>query len=393
MEQEINIAPMLNEIEQLRAKIDNIQCEHPYRLNVIDELHINENGHSRILTKLLQYRNKNGKYVFLESLLNYIIAKKRVDFPTKIIDPCITQEEERIDLWIRDKDFAIIMENKACGAGDQETQIYRYVEKTKKHNYSDEQIYIIYLPPTGDKEPSDDSWNGLKDKYQKRYVNLSFRDDIIQWLQAEVIPNIYYKDNMLLTAMIQYCDYLKELFNLNNNDMTNKLNEILDRELNLPQDMVEKYKKLGATIEKYQNVVDKLSNYKSTVEQAITEFGKSQILAFLESTDLDFASNLPRSHAEYGGHRFQCEGRTLELIIGGSYPSWYVQIQWPEDAPESEHNFPMSLWQDSIYCKGSSDVLNQYTRNDFIWRYCNSIDETFKVYKHILKRIVEICDK
>ena len=32
----------------------------PYQLNVIDELHINENAHSRILLKLLQYQTRKG---------------------------------------------------------------------------------------------------------------------------------------------------------------------------------------------------------------------------------------------------------------------------------------------------------------------------------------------
>ena len=48
----------------------------PYHLNIIDELHINENGHSRILTKLLQYKSDRGKYDFLESLLAYIVVKR-----------------------------------------------------------------------------------------------------------------------------------------------------------------------------------------------------------------------------------------------------------------------------------------------------------------------------
>ena len=36
----------------------------PYHINIIDELHINENGHSRILLKLLQYQNEQGEYTF-----------------------------------------------------------------------------------------------------------------------------------------------------------------------------------------------------------------------------------------------------------------------------------------------------------------------------------------
>ena len=84
MDNSTDIISMLRYLEHLRLLIDHMQCEQPYRLNVIDELHINENGHSRILTKLLQYRAADGTYVFLESLLHYINAKKKTNFPNKV---------------------------------------------------------------------------------------------------------------------------------------------------------------------------------------------------------------------------------------------------------------------------------------------------------------------
>ena len=40
----------------------------PYHFNVIDELHANENAHSRILQKILLYKHKN-EYPFLHSFL------------------------------------------------------------------------------------------------------------------------------------------------------------------------------------------------------------------------------------------------------------------------------------------------------------------------------------
>ena len=40
----------------------------PFHFNVIDELHANENAHSRILQKLLLYKRKN-EYPFLLSFL------------------------------------------------------------------------------------------------------------------------------------------------------------------------------------------------------------------------------------------------------------------------------------------------------------------------------------
>ena len=42
----------------------------PYNINVIDELHANENAHSRILQKLLQYQDGFYRYRILESLLH-----------------------------------------------------------------------------------------------------------------------------------------------------------------------------------------------------------------------------------------------------------------------------------------------------------------------------------
>ena len=54
-----------------------VQLKHlKYHINVIEELHINENGHSRILCKLLQYTN-GGHYVFLESFLDLIKTKNK----------------------------------------------------------------------------------------------------------------------------------------------------------------------------------------------------------------------------------------------------------------------------------------------------------------------------
>lgn len=380
---------ILKEIEHLWQAIDSLQCEHPYRLNVIEELHINENGHSRILTKLLQYRSNNRQYVFLESLLNYIISTKRVDFPDQVENPEISQEAERIDLWVRDKKFALIMENKACGAVDQETQIFRYIEKTRNRGYADDKIFVIYLPPTDDKEPSDDSWNGLKELYAKRYVKLSFRDDIIKWIENYVLPNICYKDNLLLTAVIQYCDYLKELFKLYNNDMENQIRDLLDKELALSNDLIEKSKQIDETIEKYQSVVNELANYRDELEQEFANIGKEQIQEFLNN-ELQFASQLERVKSEYGGHKFLYDGKTLDLIIGREPRRWFVQIQWPNETPAEERVFPSSIWKDGIIYRGDELSLYQSSANNYIWKYCNTLEETFAIYKRILKHIVEI---
>ena len=109
---------ILSNYEKLIQFTENFTIEYekeklslPYHINIIDELHINENGHSRILYQLLKYQNSKKEYEFLQYLLKYIQTKyKKINFHIK--NPQITQEQERIDLWIKDVDYAIIFENK-----------------------------------------------------------------------------------------------------------------------------------------------------------------------------------------------------------------------------------------------------------------------------------------
>ncbi|MBO7204040.1 MAG: PD-(D/E)XK nuclease family protein, partial [Bacteroidales bacterium] len=123
----------------------------PYHLNIIDELHINENGHSRILCKLLRYKSQSGEYVVLQSLLAYIAEQNNEYRSIHIKSPLITQEQCRIDLWVRDKvgGYAIIFENKIYNATDQEAQLSRYIECTKANGFTDEQIFVVYLSQQG----------------------------------------------------------------------------------------------------------------------------------------------------------------------------------------------------------------------------------------------------
>ncbi len=107
----------------------------PYNFNVLDEQcgHIVENSHTNILIKLLQYKKQYG-YVFLEDFLTYlgigidIVPSVKVDFEREA-NYKGTEKNGRIDGLIFQKDnFALIIENKVNGAGNQEEQIKKYIE-------------------------------------------------------------------------------------------------------------------------------------------------------------------------------------------------------------------------------------------------------------------------
>ncbi len=70
---------------ELLTRKGELKQELPYHINVIDELHINENGHSRILTKLLKYKNPAGHFPLLESLLLILSRSTRKRVLTKSI--------------------------------------------------------------------------------------------------------------------------------------------------------------------------------------------------------------------------------------------------------------------------------------------------------------------
>lgn len=248
---------------QMEAKL-------PYHLNVIDELYINENGHSRILAKLLQYKSENQQYDMLESIIDFISRETRMESfgSIKVNQPDITQEKERIDLWVRDKDYAIIFENKIYNAADQDAQLCRYIEKTIKKGYREGQIFVVYLSQNGE-EPAEQSWGSYKDAFQHHYINLSFRDHILRWLKEQVLPNLRIKESVLRSAIEQYIDYLNGLFDLRTqNDTINmELESMIIEKLNLNQfeNGFDKVRYLQNKVEEVNELYNQLANLKNKI--------------------------------------------------------------------------------------------------------------------------------
>ena len=231
-----NLIKLLNEFNIAYSRLKQSL---PYHLNVIDELHINENAHSRILCKLLLFRSDTGEYEILQSLIKYISRYNKAFDGIIIKSPEITQELERIDIWVKDKEggYAIIFENKVYDANDQEAQIARYIKKTR-NKFDDNQIFVVYMPSVSDYEPSSQTWEdnetgeSLYDKFKNRYAKVSFDGGVLPWLKENVLPNIRVKDGYLHSALLQYIDYLEGRFDKrNNNKKTNmEIKRFLDEE-------------------------------------------------------------------------------------------------------------------------------------------------------------------
>ena len=225
------IEESLSFIEDVISDLEEKLKDEPYQVNLLEEVHLHdegeeevssnvkENAHSRILRSLLSFPNE-GRYIILESLLQYIVKKAGQEsqwntITIKSLEKPVN-EKGRIDLLIYEKNqYALIFENKINKAGDQPNQIARYIDFIKKDlGYRNDQIFIIYLSSEGD-DPTDQTWKNdtvdYKIPFKDRYINLSYKYDILSWLKKIVMPMIQRlpKEKLLESALTQYISYLE----------------------------------------------------------------------------------------------------------------------------------------------------------------------------------------
>jgi len=260
------------------------KSKQPYHINLIDELHANENAHSRILVKLLHYK-QDGKYPLLMGFLESLTHEyKHFNFSHFIKNPIITSEKHRIDALIIDRDYAIIIENKIHGAKDQPDQIKRYIDTITTYNIPEDSLYILYMTSWGGK-PTEDSFPlYLREKFKNRYLSISYRYDIINWLEVELRNPFRKTEEFLDSTLLQYLDHLNGLYQIRKIDepMKKEMIKLLESQLNLSGNLVDDLGKIDETLE---NIVN--------VKQSMEELRIIKYFLFWENQiKLDFPSNL-----------------------------------------------------------------------------------------------------
>lgn len=184
----------------------------PYHVNIIRELHDNENAHTRILMQLLRYV-ENGRYSILESFVKMICEVTGCSVDLEIKNPKIDSQHQFIDGYVYENSkYAIVIENKIWDAVDQKEQIDRYVEIAKKNVKDVSKIIVVYLTKNGNKKVSDYSLSEkTKAELDDRFIPIDYKNNIIPWLRDEVLPNCKVKEEYLRSAIHQYIDYLYEI--------------------------------------------------------------------------------------------------------------------------------------------------------------------------------------
>lgn len=278
-----NAEVLLKIARELYELYNSKMNELPYSMNIISELHANENANSRILRGLLQY-SSNDNYPLLRSFVSMMQSKCCTNIDIEINTPIFSNEENRIDLFIKEKNkYAIIVENKIWGAKDMEEQIGRYVKYALSCSIPKNKIYVIYLTGDGSKEITDNSLTDEAKKFLRvtsksdgRFIAMNFKDDIIPWLEEIITLGNVKSEPLLSSAIIQYTDYLKQEFGLRNED------KIIKNQLKL--EMMEKLQiNTLAELLQTRKEVDKLNELLSNAaEERIKAICETKICKALE---------------------------------------------------------------------------------------------------------------
>jgi len=193
-----------------------------------------ENTHSKIIAEFL---NPDGSHyqgkIFLKNFFKTLDIPFNIDkwnvVTEKFVRNCVGKGQGRIDIYMTNGKKHIILENK-IGAGDQEAQIFKYVEclyKENEGNLKPEDILVLYL--TKNKSfPSKYSLDNyeIKNGYLKNNGEIKAKikcisyDEILKWMQENLkeVENI----TNLSEAIKQYIKVVKKILGKEENIMNLK---------------------------------------------------------------------------------------------------------------------------------------------------------------------------
>lgn len=251
-----DVLKMYEDIQLVRKEVEENK---PYHFNALLNSSPLEPNVSSIFAGFLRQKT-NGRYSVLESFIKFCFGDT---FTSSIEKPIIETETEvkdlkRIDILIYEKGkYAIVIENKIWDATEQPNQLTNYIKGVKepKFGFTDNQIYVIYMPSTDEHRPTNASWSkSYQQAFESRFRNISFRDGVIEWLESDdiqTIDDVYFSHSRFL-----FIDFLKRAFKLTETDnMENrKIDEYICKELGLEDN--DNSKNIAKLTAKYNEITE-----------------------------------------------------------------------------------------------------------------------------------------
>ena len=196
------------------------------QFNVLDEMHANENAHTRVLVRLLRIPS------ICDAFIQYLAMGPRNDLANQILPfeknayfvDCFS---DYVDARIFYNRKVIIIENKVRDAPDQDAQIDRYV-KMELEKRDPKDIFVVYLTKDGTKKVQDYSFSNAKQplgyngpETPGRFIEINYKEHIVDWLKNWIKFSLVDTQSQpyLRSGLQQYLHYLEgpELLNVREN--------------------------------------------------------------------------------------------------------------------------------------------------------------------------------
>ena len=280
--------------------IDYDKEEHPFLL--FDLAHVNENDHTKVLMGILKFNNCQ----FLPSFVQAIGApelKSVISLPTDQKKAIGNKGTGFIDLYFECENAngtteIVIIENKIYGASDTDCQLARYIatainpkmsndefkktwEKWKKDDNDPQfieenfrNIHVVYLTSDGTKKPkltslpkyfgnSEDEDNVDFEAKHINYYPINYLENIIPWLENDVLPQMpYFDEGIAIAGIRQYIASLKAMFSSKGN--SDSIGKFVGE---LPDADVERYNQIIETMDLLKALSNVDSNKNNNAEE------------------------------------------------------------------------------------------------------------------------------
>ena len=234
------IDDLCSTMKTIITDVEDKRRKNPGTMNIAEIMnrHHLENQHSNIIAFLINPNEKHHHPDYGTKFLS-LLKEKGLGIQGETIKSVMredsTDELRRMDLFIRTEKDCVIVENKIW-ADDQVQQIKDYIEFVKSKFGSTENIFVVYLTPF-EKSPSEKSISQKELNEliaQKRYINLTYQKDILEWLERLKTRE---DEKELHAGIIQYIDVVKGI--------TNQRKEIFNMEQEIARELFEKYGNLN----------------------------------------------------------------------------------------------------------------------------------------------------
>lgn len=189
--------------------------------NEYDEVNL----HSKFISEFLKDKNHGRKFI---ELLLPIIGVEEINYKrVNIFSEYSVKDNGRIDIilkfFLEDNKKVIVIENKIY-AEDQYQQLKRYYNSMLMEGYKPEEIELVYLTLAG-VEPSEDSIKGLPDTVKENIRIISYKDDIIAWIE-NCIKEVA-QVPIIRETLVQYESLLKKITGKGEKTMTEEIKNMI----------------------------------------------------------------------------------------------------------------------------------------------------------------------